>query len=258
MIVLNNVSFAYEPSRPVLRNIDLHIGAGERVGIVGANGAGKSTLLALLAGLLFPQPTAKNEGEEGFIAVGGLQVTQKNLRAVRQKIGYVFQDSDAQLFMPTVEKDVGFAPKNYGFSAEETAKRVEEALALTGIENLRGRSVLELSGGQKKLVSLATVLSMRPDVLLFDEPTIALDPANRRRFIRLLPELSGTVVIVSHDLDLILETCSRTVLLSEGRIAADGLTRQILSDEELLLQNGLELPLLLQGWEKSVKLGLYN
>lgn len=247
MIRLNDISFAYDRSRPVLSHVSLQIGKGERVGIAGANGAGKSTLLKLLVGLLFPDPMGKTPQESGWIGIAGTQVTKKNLAAVRQKIGYVFQDSDAQLFMPTVEKDVAFAPKNYGLDAAQTQKRVEEALSLVGIEDLKKRSVLELSGGQKKLVSLATVLSMRPDILLFDEPTIALDPGNRRRFIRILPELGGTHLIVSHDLDLLLETCGRIILLSEGRIVADGDTETILRDQSLLEANGLELPLLIQG-----------
>lgn len=249
MIRLHDVSFAYEASHPILKHLDLSVAEGESVGIVGANGAGKSTLLKLLVGLIFPDPMGTAPSESGFISVGDIHVSKKELAAVRKKIGYVFQDSEAQLFMPTVEKDVGFAPKNYGLSKQEVKERVDEALSLVGIEDLRERSVLELSGGQKKLVSLATVLSMRPEVLLFDEPTIALDPRNRRRFIEILPGLPGTKLIVSHDLDLVLDTCERTILLSDGTIAADGPSKEILSDRRLLEANGLELPLFIQGQE---------
>ena len=253
MIELKDVSFAYRPREEVLKNISLAIGEGESVGIVGANGAGKSTLLKLLVGLIFPDPMAKSSDCAGWIGIGGEHVTKKNLPQIRKKIGYVFQDSDTQLFMPTVEKDVGFAPKNYGMSAEEVKERVDEALKAVGIEDLAARSVLELSGGQKKLVSLATALSMRPQILLFDEPTIALDPKNRRRFIQILPTLPGTKLIVSHDLDLVLETCTRTILISDGQICADGKTEEILSDQVLLDENGLELPLLLQGRIEKAK-----
>ena len=249
MIELKDVSFSYRTDLPVLSHIDLTIEEGETVGIVGANGAGKSTLLKLLVGLIFPQ--------EGTIQIDGETVGRKNLSVIRQKIGYVFQDSDTQLFMPTVEKDVGFAPKNYGFSDEEVKRRVERALQAVGIEDLAARSILELSGGQKKLVSLATVLSLEPEVLLFDEPTIALDPRNRRKFIEMFPELPGTKIIVSHDLDLVLETCNRTILISDGRITADDDTTVILNHKELLEENGLELPILLQGRQRS-KEGMTN
>lgn len=249
MIELKDVSFSYRADLPVLSHIDLTIEEGETVGIVGANGAGKSTLLKLLVGLIFPQ--------EGTIQIDGETVGKKNVSVIRQKIGYVFQDSDTQLFMPTVEKDVGFAPKNYGFSDEEVKRRVERALQAVGIEDLAARSILELSGGQKKLVSLATVLSLEPEVLLFDEPTIALDPRNRRRFIEMFPKLPGTKIIVSHDLDLVLETCRRTILISDGRITADDDTTVILNHKELLEENGLELPLLLQGRQRS-KEGMTN
>ena len=220
-------------------DLSFMIEKGESVGIIGPNGAGKSTLLKLMVGLIFPQ--------EGTVLIDSEPVGKKNLSGIRQKIGYVFQDSDTQLFMPTVEADVGFAPKNYGLGKEEVKRRVEEALVKTGTLDLRSRSVLELSGGQKKLVSLATVLSLEPEVLLFDEPTIALDPKNRRRFIELFRELSGTKIIVSHDLDLILDTCSRTILLGEGKIVCDSETKKILYDQQLLEENGLELPLMIEG-----------
>lgn len=245
MIRFEHVGFAYTKERgKILDDLSFTIEKGESVGIIGPNGAGKSTLLKLMVGLIFPQ--------EGSIMIDSESVGKKNLAKIRQKIGYVFQDSDTQLFMPTVEADIGFGPKNYGLSTEEVKKRVEEALIKTGTQDLRSLSVLELSGGQKKLVSLATVLSLEPEVLLFDEPTIALDPKNRRRFIELFRELSGTKIIVTHDLDLILDTCSRTILLDEGKIVCDDETEKILYDQKLLEENGLELPLMIEGVKRRI------
>ena len=165
---------------------------------------------------------------------------------IRQKIGYVFQDSDSQLFMPTVYEDVAFAPRNYGFSKEEVNERTIEALKSIGIEELQDRQIYRLSGGEKKLASIATVLSMKPDILIFDEPTIALDPKNRRRFINVLNSLKGTKIVTSHDLDLIYDTCDRTILIADGNIIFDGDTKTILQNKDLLEKNGLELPLSLQ------------
>ena len=230
----------------MLKNVTFSVEEGETVGIIGANGAGKSTLLKLLVGLLFPDPMAGTAMEDGWISVDHQQVTPKSLSRIRQQIGYVFQDSDIQLFMPTVAEDVGFAPKNYGFSKQEVAQRVTRALQMTGTYELRDRSCLELSGGQKKLVSLATVLSMSPPLLIFDEPTSALDPKNRRLVMNVFRSLPETRMIVSHDLDLVLDLCNRVILLCDGKIVRDGNARDILSDENLLEENGLELPLRLQ------------
>ena len=198
---------------------------------------GKSTLLKLLVGLEL--------GYTGEIIIDDMKVEKKKLSEIRQKIGYVFQDSDSQLFMPTIYEDVAFAPKNYGFSEEEVQNRTIEALKNVGIEDLKDRPIYHLSGGQKKLASIATVLSMKPDILIFDEPTIALDPRNRRKFIEVLNSLSGTKIVASHDLDLIYDTCEKTILISDGKIIKSGLTKEILNDKELLENNGLELPLLL-------------
>ena len=196
---------------------------------------GKSTLLKLLVGLEL--------GYTGEIIIDDVKVEKKKLSEIRQKIGYVFQDSDSQLFMPTIYEDVAFAPKNYGFSEEEVQSRTIEALKNVGIEDLKDRPIYHLSGGQKKLASIATVLSMKPDILIFDEPTIALDPRNRRKFIEVLNSLSGTKVVASHDLDLIYDTCEKAILIADGKIIKNGLTKEILNDKELLENNGLELPL---------------
>lgn len=236
MIEMKDVSFSYNDSKEqVLSDINFKINDNESVGIIGANGAGKSTILKLLVGLEL--------GYQGDVIVEDLKVNKQNLQKVREKIGYVFQEVDSQLFMPTVYQDVAFAPKNYGYSKEEVEQRVGKALESVGIENLKDRQIYRLSGGQKKLVSIATVLSMKPEILIFDEPTIALDPKNRRKFIEVLNLLNGTKIVTSHDLDLIYDTCARTILISNGKIVADGETCEILNNKELLENNGLELPL---------------
>lgn len=236
MIEVKNVTFMYGSSnKNVLSDINFKINNGESVGIIGANGAGKSTILKLLVGLELQY--------QGEILVNNLKVEKKNLSEIRKKIGYVFQDSEAQLFMPTIYEDVAFAPRNYGYSENEVNKRTIEALKSVGIEDLKDRTIYYLSGGQKKLASIATVLSMNPDILIFDEPTVALDPKNRRRFIEVLNSLKTTKIVTSHDLDLIYDTCERTILIADGKIVKDGLTKDILHNQELLDNNGLELPL---------------
>ena len=235
MIELSNVCFSYNNEKQILSNINVKIEDNQSVGIIGANGAGKSTFLKLLVGLEL--------NYTGEINVNNLKVEKDNLVQIRKDIGYVFQDSDSQLFMPTVYEDVAFAPRNYGFSKEEIEERTIKALKSVGIEELKDKSIYKLSGGQKKLVSIATVLSLKPSILIFDEPTIALDPKNRRRFINVINSLEGTKIITSHDLDFIYDTCSRTILLSDGKIIKDGDTKSILTNKELLENNGLELPL---------------
>ena len=234
-IEVKNISFSYEQKIPVLENIAFCAGTGEAIGLIGANGAGKSTLLKLLVGL--------DLGYTGEIRVGDVVLGKKTLAAVRKKIRYVFQDSDSQMFMTTVGEDIAFAPRNYGLSREETALRVERALEQVHIKALRDKSIYKLSGGEKKLASIATVLSMDPDIILMDEPSVALDPKNRRNLIRVINELKGIKIIASHDLDFIWDTCERTILIHNGRIVCDGDTEMILRDKELLEANGLELPL---------------
>ena len=235
MIKVRNVSFSYTKNIEVLSNINFKIEDNESIGIIGANGVGKSTILKLLVGLELDY--------QGEINIDNLRVEKKNLNEIRKKIGYVFQDSDSQLFMPTIYEDVAFAPKNYGFSKEEVHTRTIEALKSIGIEDLKDKLIYHLSGGQKRLASIATVLSMKPSTLIFDEPTVALDPKNRKRFIEVLNNLQGTKIVASHDLDLIYDTCDRTILVVDGKIVKDGPTKEILNDKELLENNGLELPL---------------
>lgn len=237
-IDVENVSFSYEKQRPILENVTFHAREHDAVGIIGANGVGKSTLLKLLVGL--------NTEYEGSIRVEEIPVEKRTLPLIREKIGYVFQDSDNQLFMPNVYEDVAFAPRNYGLPEGEVEKRVEQALAKTHIGYLRDRQIYRLSGGEKKLVSIATILSMTPDILLMDEPSAALDPKNRRNLIHVLNEFEHLKIIASHDLDFIWDTCNRTILMADGRVIRDGATEEIMRDETLLAQHGLEPPLSLQ------------
>ena len=235
---IEHLSFAYEKEEPVLSDINLMAHDGESIGIIGANGIGKSTLMKLLVGLYLDY--------EGVLEIAGHPVDKKNLNHVREHIGYVFQDSDSQLFLSTVEDDVAFGPQNYGLSDDEVEKRVVDALEKVHITDLRKKHTYKLSGGEKKLASIATILAMNPDIIIMDEPEAALDPRNRKNLIRIINEINSLKLITSHDLDFIMDTCERTVLLDEGRIIADGRSTEILQNESLLTEHGLELPLRLQ------------
>lgn len=237
-IELRNVSFSYQKGREVLHDINISVERGKTVGLIGANGAGKSTLLKILVGLV--------TGYEGTVKVLGQSVGKKNFADIRKKTGYVFQDSDSQLFMSTVYEDVAFGPENYGYSEEMVQKKVMEALEKVHIEDLKDRQIYRMSGGQKKLASIATILSMEPEIILFDEPTIALDPKNRRNLIGILNGMSETKIIASHDLDMILDTCEETVLLADGKLICQGNTEDILKNKELLEEHDMELPLCMQ------------
>lgn len=244
-IDVEHVTFGYEKGKDILKNISFHAGEHDSVGIVGANGVGKSTLLKLLVGLEL--------GFTGEIRVEEIPVRRETLPQIREKTGYVFQDSDSQLFMSTAFEDVAFAPRNYGLPEDEVSKRVNRALELVGIPHLGEKQIFKMSGGEKKLVSLATILSMTPDIILMDEPSLALDPRNRRNLIHILNSFEHLKIIASHDLDMILDTCDRTVLMADGEIVCDGRTEDVLSDRELLEANGLELPLCMGG-RKGIEL----
>ena len=237
-IDVENVSFGYEKNKEILKNICLHAGETNSIGLVGANGVGKSTFLKLLVGL--------DLGFSGTIRVEEVPVQKETLPQIREKIGYVFQDSDSQLFMSTAFEDIAFAPRNYGLPEAEVEHRVNTALEMTGISYLRDKQIYKMSGGEKKLVSIATILSMTPDIILMDEPSIALDPRNRRNLIRILNSFEHLKIIASHDLDMVWETCERTILMAGGKIICDGPTKEVLSNQELLEANGLELPLFMQ------------
>lgn len=237
-IDLKDVSFAYEKEQKIFDHISFSAQEHDAIGLIGANGAGKSTLLKLLVGL--------NLNYEGSIRIEEIPVEKDTLPKIRERIGYVFQDSESQLFMSTVYEDIAFGPRNYGLPAKEVDRRVAQALSAIHIEHLKDKPIYKLSGGEKKLVSIATILSMTPDIILMDEPSIALDPRNRRNLIQILNQFDHLKIIASHDLDLVLDTCNRTILIANGRIVADGRTEDILSDQTLLEENGLELPLCLQ------------
>ena len=242
MIELKNIVKKYNEGKPneveALRGLSLHIGAGEMVAVMGPSGSGKSTLLKLLVGL--------NPDYEGSIRVEEMPVVKEMLPKAREKIGYVFQDSDSQLFMSTVFEDVAFAPRNYGLPETEVEQRVSHALEQIHIGHLRDKQIYKLSGGEKKMASIATILAMTPDIILMDEPSIALDPKNRRTLIHILNDFEHLKIIASHDLDMILETCNRVILMAGGCIVCDGDAKEILTNQELLEENGLELPFCLQ------------
>ena len=238
MIEFQNVSFSYDGEGPVVENLSFTIQDGESVGLIGANGAGKSTIMKLLLGLL---------SGKGQILVDGLAVNKQNLPAIRQKNGFVLQDSDNQMFMPTVYEDMIFGPRNYGLSKEETERRVDAVLNRLGLVELKHRYNHKISGGEKRMAAIATILTMEPETILMDEPSTALDPVNRRTVINTINTLPQTKLIASHDLDMILDTCQRVILLSRGKIVADGPAERILRDQALLEANRMELPFCLQG-----------
>lgn len=238
MIEYKNVSFSYLDNGKTLDGINLTINPNETVGIIGANGAGKSTLLKSLVGLI---------SVEGEIKVNGLTLEKKNLPEIRKLVGYVIQESDNQMFMPTVIDDMVFGPINYGMDKKEAITKAEEALSKLGISGLRNKHNHRISGGEKKMAALATILTMEPEVLLMDEPSASLDPRNRRNLINVLNGINKTKIIASHDLDFILDTCDRVILLNDGHIVADGNASELLRDEVLLESNSLELPFCLQG-----------
>lgn len=238
IIEIKDLSYVYPDKTPALAGINVTIHHGESVGLVGANGAGKSTLLQHLCGSLLPQT--------GRIRVGDVPVSARTLREVRRSVGMVFQDPDDQLFMPTVAEDVAFGPLNIGLTPEEAAQRVDEALSLVGAQHLKNRPPYRLSGGEKRAVAIATVLACSPDILVMDEPSANLDPRSRRLLIDLLRGFSHTKIIATHDLDLVLDLCQRTIVLHEGRIMADGPTKELFQNASLLGGCALEPPLSMQ------------
>lgn len=233
-IDVENLSFAYPDGHPALHNISLHIAPGEKVALVGPNGAGKSTLILHLNGIL--------NGKDGRVRVCGLDVDAKNLSQVRASVGLVFQNPDDQLFSPTVYEDVAFGPLYQGLSARDVEARVQAALAAVQMGDYAARISYHLSTGEKKRIAIATVLSMNPEVLVLDEPTAGLDPRARRTLINLLRDLPITMLVSTHDLAMVKELFPRTVIMDNGGIVADGLTKEILTDIALLESHGLEMP----------------
>jgi cobalt/nickel transport system ATP-binding protein len=234
-----DLSHTYADGTEALRGVSLRILHGESVAVIGANGAGKSTLLMHLNGYL--------KATSGMIRIGDFPLTKGTLPEIRRTVGMVFQDPDDQLFMPTVYDDVAFGPLNLGLVGADVDKRVEEALEKVGAAHLRNKPPYRLSSGEKKRVAIATVLAMSPDILVMDEPTSGLDPCGRRQLMRLLSEFRHTKIFTSHDLDMVLELCPRTVILHRGVVAADGPTKKIFLNASLLEQCHLEQPLSMQG-----------
>lgn len=234
-IRVHGLTFAYPGGDLALRDLSFTISSGEGVGLVGPNGAGKTTLFLSLAGVLTPQ-----RGEARLAGLDPADRAQR--RRLPTKVGLVFSESDDQLFNPTVRDDVAFGPLNLGLPQEEVLRRVTEALARVGLTGAEDRVPLHLSAGEKRRAALAGVLAMRPEILLLDEPSIHLDPRGRRELIHLINGLGGTRMIASHDLELVLETCARVLVLDGGRLVGDGLARALLADAALMEAHGLEVP----------------
>lgn len=226
-----DVKYSYPDGYEALKNVSFHIGHGEKVALMGLNGAGKSTILNLCNGLILPT--------SGQVDVGGVIVTKKTLKIVRQSVGMVFQNPDDQLFMNTVEADVAFGPRNMGLTDEEISQRVEHALREVGCQDLAQRSPAALSGGQKRSVAIATVLSMMPNILVMDEPTSNLDWIARRRVIEIVRRFQHTCIIATHDVPLVKELCGRVIFIENGSVLADTNTDHFFADTSLLKYVGL-------------------
>lgn len=233
VINVNDLHFSYPDGHEALRGISLKLCSGDKVALVGPNGAGKSTLMLHLNGIL--------DGR-GEIEVGGMRLTRDNLPVIRAMVGLVFQNPDDQLFSPTVFEDVAFGPLHMGLPEEEVIAHVEKALEAVRMAAYRDRLSHHLSVGEKKRIAIATVLSMDPKILILDEPTAGLDPRARRTLIKLLKELPITMLISTHDMAMVKELFPRTIVMDDGRIVADGSTKEILENEMLLNEHGLEKP----------------
>ena len=231
---ISELTFSYPDGRQVLNSVNLQINRGERVALLGPNGAGKTTLVMHLNGILL--------SNQGIVKVAGIKVDKENLFEVRKRVGLVFQDPDDQLFMTTVRDDVAFGPSNIGIQGEELNKVVDYALDQVKMKEFADRPPHHLSFGQRRRVAVATVLAMKPDILVLDEPSSNLDPASRRELAEILLNLDVTIFMVTHDLPYALEICPRAAILNNGKIVADGNTRDLLGDEELMESNRLELP----------------
>lgn len=231
---LKDLAFAYPDGHQALFGVNLDIEFNTRLALLGPNGAGKTTLVLHLNGIL--------ETVSGSVQVAGIEVVKENLKEVRRRVGIVFQDPDDQLFMPTVFDDVAFGPLNLGFTANEVKEKVEAALTKVKMQDFADRPPHHLSFGQRRRVAVATVLAMEPDILVLDEPSSNLDPASRRELSEILLSLDVTIMMVTHDIPYALEICPESAILNDGKIVARGTTRELLSDENLMKANRLELP----------------
>lgn len=235
IIELSNVEYKYPDGFKAIDNITLNINKGEKVGLIGANGAGKSTLLQLLVGTFITK--------SGFIKIDNTIISKTTLRQIREKIGFIFQESDNQLFMNKVKEDVSFGLRNRKISEDVIDKKVKEILEYLSISELRDKNIYKLSGGQKRLVAIAGILVMNPEAILMDEPSASLDPKSRRVIINILKKLDKTLLIASHDLDMILDICDRVILINKGKLIYDGDAKGILYNKDILESVNLELPL---------------
>ncbi len=240
-IEVRGLRFQYPDGKEALGGISFTVAPGECVGVIGPNGAGKSTLLLHLNGIL-PE---EHEGEP-TVYIEGRPIGKETLYDVRRKVGVLFQDPDDQLFCPTVFEDVAFGPQQYGIAGDALRETVRMALAKVGLEGFEQRSPHHLSGGEKQRVCLAGILACDPAILVLDEPTNNLDPRGKRGMKALLRSIPATKIIASHDLEMVVELCSRVLVLDGGRLVAEGLTLEIISDEQLMLAHGLEKPHILQ------------
>ena len=231
---INNLSFEYPDGHEALKNINLNLSNGERLGVLGPNGAGKTTLILHLNGIL---------GElKGNIQLNQVLYTEENISKIRKSVGLVFQDPDDQLFMPTVLEDVMFGPKNFGFSEEQVEANSMKALEQVKMLEFIDKPPHHLSFGQKRKIAIASVLASEPELLVLDEPSSNLDPASRRELIDILKNLKVSIILVTHDLPMALEICNRSIILNNGQITADADTYKILKDSKVMEENRLELP----------------
>jgi cobalt transport protein ATP-binding subunit len=240
-IEITNLRYRYHDGTEALRGVSLQVAPGECVGLLGPNGSGKSTLLLHLNGVLPDKP-----GADGSIRIHGEPITLDNLDRVRRQVGLLFQDPDDQLFCPTVREDVAFGPQQLGLSETEVAARVQKALAEVSLPDYGRRATHHLSHGEKRRVCLAGVLACEPTILVLDEPTSDLDPRGRREFKAQLRSIPATKLIATHDLELVVELCTRSIVLDRGQIVADGPSVDLLNDEKLMLAHGLERPHILR------------
>jgi cobalt/nickel transport system ATP-binding protein len=233
VLEVNELHYTYPDGHVALKGINLNLCDGDKVAVVGPNGAGKSTLMLHLNGIL---------RGNGSVSIAGMSLTDKNLPIIRALVGMVFQNPDDQLFSPTVFEDVAFGPLHMGLPEDEVHQRVEEALSIVQMSDFGDRLSHHLSVGQKKRIAIATVLSMRPQILVLDEPSAGLDPRARRSLINFLHEIPITMLVSTHDLRMVKELFPRMVIMDEGEIVVDGLTSQLLEDEAMLEAHGLEKP----------------
>lgn len=233
-VTVQNLSFSYEPDKPVLEDINLHVLSGEKFGIIGPMGAGKSTLLLHLNGIL---------SGRGQVMIDDMEVSKKNLASIRRRVGIVFQNPDDQLFNPTVEEDIAFGPLNFGYGREEVLQMVDQALEEMQLKGFEKRVSHHLSMGEKKRVAIATVLATRPDVIAFDEPFASLDPMMINQLVNIINKLQSTLIIISQSFLPLVACCSRIAILNKGTITVTGSTKDILTDDCLLRENGIDLSL---------------